>query len=155
MLITLYPILASLLVDGIVRIMKILGLLLVNHLFAAMSYEDFSTSTESMGENGCITTVDFLMTEELAQEEDLLIDYPNPTIRQQGMTIQLFYSNAGFGKSQWAPMSSYSGVYIMGSSILLPIGQWISNGMQEGWWIRLVIVDAKQCETSDRNYSSK
>ena len=130
------------------KLIPLFCILFANHLFAAMTYEDFSTSTESMGENGCITTVDFQMTEELVQQEDLLIDYPNPSIRQQGMTVQLFYSNAGFGKSQWAPMSSYSGVYIMGSSILLPIGQWISSGMQEGWWIRLVIVDAKQCETS-------
>lgn len=137
------------------KLIPLFCILYINHVFAAMVYEDFSTSTESMGENGCITTVDFQMTEELVQEEDLLVDYQNPTIRQQGMTVQLFYSNAGLGKSQWAPMSSYSGVYIMGSSILLPIGQWISSGMQEGWWIRLVIVDAKQCKTSDRNYSSE
>ena len=137
------------------KLIPLFCILFINHIFAAMVYEDYSLSTESMGENGCITTVDFQMTEELVQEEDLLVDYPNPTIRQQGMTIQLFYSNSGFGKSQWAPMSSYSGVYIMGSSILLPIGQWISSGMQEGWWIRLVIVDAKQCKTSDRNYSSE
>ena len=135
------------------KLIPLFCILFVNHLFAAMTYEDFSISTESMGENGCITTVDFLMTEKLVLEEDLLVDYPNPTIRQQGMTVQLFYSNAGLGKSQWAPMSSYSGVYIMGSSILLPIGQWIRSGMEEGWWIRLVIVDAKQCETSDKNYS--
>ena len=134
------------------KLIPLFCLLFVNNLFAALVYEDFSTSTESMGENGCITTVDFRMTEELVKEEDLLIDYPNPTIRQQGMTIQLFYSNAGLGKSQWAPMTTYSGVYIMGSSILLPIGQWVSNGMGEGWWIRLVIVDAKKCETSEINY---
>ena len=135
------------------KLIPLFFLIFVNYVSAAFVYEDYSVSTESIGGNGCITTVDFQMTDELIKEEDLIIDYANQTIRQQGMTIQVFYSNAGLGKSQWTPMSTYSGIYIMPSSILLPVGRWVQNGMEKNWWIRVVIVDGKKCETSKKNYS--
>jgi len=96
--------------------------------------------------NSCLTTIDVNITENIAKEEDLIIDYDYGKIRKEGVIMNVYYSNI-LGKSQWTDFPSPSNIYLMPSSILLPIKRWIKNGMQTNgmWWVRVVLFKNGTC----------
>ena len=107
--------------------------------------KDTSISNESLS-NSCLTTIDINITENLAQKDDLIIDYDYGKIRREGVFMNVYYSNA-IGKAQWTDFPSPTNIYLMPSSILVPLKRWIKNGMQTDgtWWVRIVLLRSGNC----------
>ena len=121
----------------------IISFLITNHLQA--NNKDVTISEVDLA-NSCLTTIDVNITENIAKEEDLIIDYDYGKIRKEGVIMNVYYSNI-LGKSQWTDFPSPSNIYLMPSSILLPIKRWINNGMQTNgmWWVRVVLFKNGTC----------
>ena len=121
----------------------IISFLITNHLQA--NNKDVTISEVDLA-NSCLTTIDVNITENIAKEEDLIIDYDYGKIRKEGVIMNVYYSNI-LGKSQWTDFPSPSNIYLMPSSILLPIKRWINNGMQTNgmWWVRVVLFKNDSC----------
>ena len=107
--------------------------------------KDIFISESEIGK-GCITTIDLNITENLAQDSDLILDYNYGSIRSSGIIMNVFYSNA-LGRSQWTDFPSPTNIYLMPSSILVPINRWIKNGMKTNgtWWVRIVLLRGGNC----------
>ncbi len=89
----------------------------------------------------CFTTIDITVTEDwLNKEEDVIEINSYPNFRQQGFIMDMFYSNAGFGKAQWTEMDT-GGIYVMPAGIYLPVLAWKQGGMQAGWYLRLSMLN--------------
>lgn len=89
----------------------------------------------------CFTTVTIKTTDKWLKQQDELIEFNSyPNIRYQGFIMDMFYSNAGFGLSQWTEMTT-RGIYMMSPGTLyLPIEKWTNDGMKSGWRLRISIV---------------
>jgi len=89
----------------------------------------------------CFTTMTIRTTEEWLNNEDELIEFNSfPNIRYQGFIMDMFYSNAGFGLSQWTEMTT-RGIYMMSPGTLyLPLSKWEKEGMKPGWRLRISIL---------------
>jgi len=127
---------------------KIVTLIIIIFLSANLvqaNNKDVTISEVDLG-NSCLTTIDVNITENIAKEEDLIIDYDYGKIRKEGVIMNVYYSNI-LGKSQWTDFPSPSNIYLMPSSILLPIKRWINNGMQTNgmWWVRVVLFKNGTC----------
>ena len=127
---------------------KILTLITISFLITNLlqaKNKDVTISEVDLG-NSCLTTIDVNITENIAKEEDLIIDYDYGKIRKEGVIMNVYYSNI-LGKSQWTDFPSPSNIYLMPSSILLPIKRWINNGMQTNgmWWVRVVLFKNGTC----------
>ena len=92
----------------------------------------------------CFTTIDITVTEEWLNKDHEIIDFDTyPNIRSQGCLIDMFYSNAGMGKSQWAEMDT-RGIYIQSpGTIYLDPSRYSEYGMQPGWLLRISILYPK------------
>ena len=90
----------------------------------------------------CFTTIDITVTEDwLNKEEDVIEINSYPNFRQQGFIMDMFYSNAGFGKSQWTEMDT-RGVYMQSpGTIYLEPYRYAESGMQPGWLLRISIMN--------------
>ncbi len=122
----------------------ILGLVL--SLASAQAQEkDINISNQRLS-SSCLTTIDIRITERLAQKKDLIINYDYGKIRREGILMNVYYSNA-VGKAQWTDFPSPTNIYIMPSSILVPINRWIQNGMKTNgsWWVRIVLLKGGDC----------
>ena len=87
------------------------------------------------------TTIDIRVTEEWLKKDHEIIDFDTYTnIRTQGCIIDMFYSNAGMGKSQWAEMDT-RGIYIHspGSIYMEPAG-YAKDGVKPGWLLRISLM---------------
>ena len=127
---------------------KILTLITISFLITNLlqaKNKDVTISEVDLA-NSCLTTIDVNITENIAKEEDLIIDYDYGKIRKEGVIMNVYYSNI-LGKSQWTDFPSPSNIYLMPSSILLPIKRWINNGMQTNgmWWVRVVLFKNGTC----------
>ena len=111
-------------------------------LFTSQVFASDNVSVKHDAINGfCFTTIDITVTGDWLNKQDDVIEingYPN--IRQQGFTMDMFYSNAGLGKAQWTEMDT-RGVYVMPAGIYLPVSQWKQNGMQAGWHLRISMLN--------------
>ena len=60
--------------------------------------------------------------------------------------MNVYYSNA-VGRAQWTDFPSPTNIYLMPSSILVPIKRWIKNGMKTNgtWWVRIVLLRGENC----------
>ena len=115
-------------------------LLVSSSLFGEVS-ENITFKNEQVGEM-CFTTVDINVTEEWLNKEFELIEFNSyPNIRRQGFLMDMFYSNAGFGKSQWTEMDT-RGVYMQSpGTIYLEPYRYAESGMQPGWLLRISIMN--------------
>ena len=115
-------------------------LLFSSSLFAEVS-ENITFKNEQVGEM-CFTTIDINVTEEWLNKEFELIEFNSyPNIRRQGFLMDMFYSNAGFGKSQWTEMDT-RGVYMQSpGTIYLEPYRYAESGMQPGWLLRISIMN--------------
>lgn len=104
----------------------------------------FSSNVDVAG--GCLTTIDIKITERLAEQSDLIIDYDYGKIRKEGVLMNVYYSNVA-ARAQWTDFPSPSNIYLMPSSIFIPIGRWVQNGMKTDgtWWARIVLLRAGNC----------
>ena len=120
-----------------------LSLLLI--LFAggvwAKNSENITVNSEVIGEM-CFTTIDIQTTEEWLNKEYELIEFDSyPNIRRQGFIMDMFYSNAGFGKSQWTEMDT-KGIYVQSPGTLyMEPTLWRDSGMQPKWLLRISIMN--------------
>ena len=90
----------------------------------------------------CFTTIDINVTEDWLKKEYELIEFNSyPNIRRQGFLMDMFYSNAGMGKSQWTEMDT-RGIYIMspGTLYMEPL-RYAESGMKPGWLLRISIMN--------------
>ena len=96
----------------------------------------------------CFTTVDITVTQEWLNKKFELIQFNSyPNIRTQGFLIDMFYSNAGFGKSQWTEMDT-RGVYVQSpGTIYLEPYSYAESGMQPGWLLRISILNPVSGDT--------
>ena len=119
--------------------------LLSNIQYTYADQRDFTVSNENKS-IGCITTIDINITERIAAQNDLIIDYNYGDIRNSGIIMNVYYSNA-VGKAQWTEFPSPSNIYLMPNSVLFPIKRWIENGMQTNgkWWVRVVMLKGGEC----------
>jgi len=115
-------------------------LLFSSSLFAEVS-ENITFKNEQVGEM-CFTTIDINVTEDWLNKEFELIEFNSyPNIRRQGFLMDMFYSNAGFGKSQWTEMDT-RGVYMQSpGTIYLEPYRYAESGMQPGWLLRISIMN--------------
>ena len=113
--------------------------------YASIKYEDLSISHKDVG-SSCLSTIDVRITEDLAKQSDFLVDYNYSNIRKDGVLMSVYYSNI-LGKSQWVDFPSPHGIYLMPTSIYLPIKEWIKKGVKAdgSWWVRIVILNSAQC----------
>ncbi len=81
-------------------------------------------------------------TEEWLNKEYELIEFDSyPNIRRQGFIMDMFYSNAGFGKSQWTEMDT-KGIYVQSPGTLyMEPTLWRDSGMQPKWLLRISIMN--------------
>ncbi len=109
----------------------------------SFDYKDFSISKKDIGES-YIYTADLRITDKIVEEGDFIVDFEYSHIRHDGLIMQVYYSNA-MGKAQWSQFPFPNGIYIMPSSLLLPIGEWIEHGMKSdgSWWVRIVMLVPK------------
>ena len=115
-------------------------LLLSSSLFSEVS-ENITFKNEQVGEM-CFTTIDINVTEDWLKKEYELIEFNSyPNIRRQGFLMDMFYSNAGMGKSQWTEMDT-RGIYIMspGTLYMEPL-RYAKSGMKPGWLLRVSIMN--------------
>lgn len=115
-------------------------LLVSSSLFGEVS-ENITFKNEQVGEM-CFTTIDINVTEDWLNKEFELIEFNSyPNIRRQGFLMDMFYSNAGFGKSQWTEMDT-RGVYMQSpGTIYLEPYRYAESGMQPGWLLRISIMN--------------
>ena len=115
-------------------------LLVSSSLFGEVS-ENITFKNEQVGEM-CFTTIDINVTEDWLNKEFELIEFNSyPNIRRQGFLMDMFYSNAGFGKSQWTEMDT-RGVYMQSpGTIYLEPYRYAESGMQPGWLLRISIIN--------------
>ena len=115
-------------------------LLVSSSLFGEVS-ENITFKNEQVGEM-CFTTIDINVTEDWLKKEFELIEFNSyPNIRRQGFLMDMFYSNAGFGKSQWTEMDT-RGVYMQSpGTIYLEPYRYAESGMQPGWLLRISIMN--------------
>jgi len=120
-------------------------LLMSNISYAYMNYKDLSISHKDVG-SSCMSTIDIRITKELGEKADYLVDYDYSNIRKDGVLMNVYYSNI-LGKSQWIDFPSPHNIYLMPTSIYLPIEGWLKNGVvaDGSWWIRIVILNPKSC----------
>lgn len=113
---------------------------------AEMKYNDISVSHKDVGGSACLSTIDVRITDELAKEPDYLIDYDYSNIRKDGVLMNVYYSNV-LGKAQWVDFPSPHGIYLMPTSIYLPIEKWINKGVKTdgSWWVRIVLLNPVEC----------
>lgn len=88
---------------------------------------------------GSIYTVDVRLKQEHLTEQDIIVEVPYANLRGSGAIIQLYYSGV-IGKSQWIPLPSSQGIYIMPNSLLLPVKLWIDSGLPLGSFVRIVLI---------------
>ncbi len=127
------------------KLFTLLAVFLITCSMAFANQEDVSVSHRDIG-NGCLSTIDIIMTERIANQDDLIIDYNYQSIKDEGITMNVYYAQA-MGKAQWTPFTSMRGIYIMRSSILLPTQQWIKDGMPThgNFWVRVVLMKPSSC----------
>ena len=115
-------------------------LLVSSSLFGEVS-ENITFKNEQVGEM-CFTKIDINVTEDWLNKEFELIEFNSyPNIRRQGFLMDMFYSNAGFGKSQWTEMDT-RGVYMQSpGTIYLEPYRYAESGMQPGWLLRISIIN--------------
>ena len=115
-------------------------LLVSSSLFGEVS-ENITFKNEQVGEM-CFTTIDINVTEDWLNKEFELIEFNSyPNIRRQGFLMDMFYSNAGFGKSQWTEMDT-RGVYMQSpGTIYLEPYRYAESEMQPGWLLRISIMN--------------
>ena len=115
-------------------------LLVSSSLFGEVS-ENITFENEQVGEM-CFTTIDINVTDDWLNKEFELIEFNSyPNIRRQGFLMDMFYSNAGFGKSQWTEMDT-RGVYMQSpGTIYLEPYRYAESGMQPGWLLRISIMN--------------
>ena len=115
-------------------------LLVSSSLFGEVS-ENITFKNEQVGEM-CFTKIDINVTEDWLNKEFELIEFNSyPNIRRQGFLMDMFYSNAGFGKSQWTEMDT-RGVYMQSpGTIYLEPYRYAESGMQPGWLLRISIMN--------------
>lgn len=115
-------------------------LLVSSSLFGEVS-ENITFKNERVGEM-CFTTIDINVTDDWLNKEFELIEFNSyPNIRRQGFLMDMFYSNAGFGKSQWTEMDT-RGVYMQSpGTIYLEPYRYAESGMQPGWLLRISIMN--------------
>ena len=118
----------------------IIFLFFSHSVFAEVS-ENITIKNEEVGEM-CFTTVDIRVSEDWLKKESELIEFnSHPNIRRQGFLMDMFYSNAGFGKSQWTEMDT-RGVYMQSpGTIYLEPYRYAESGMQPGWLLRISIMN--------------
>ena len=128
-----------------VKIFTIISMLFLGLTNVPAEEKDISISNESLS-NSCLTTIDINITENLALKDDLIIDYDYGKIRREGVFMNVYYSNA-IGRAQWTDFPSPTNIYLMPSSILVPINRWIKNGMKTNgtWWVRIVLLRGGNC----------
>ena len=97
-------------------------------------YEDFCVYESKTGN---LTTIDIRVKPEGNQE---VFNIPYSSLRHAGAIIQIYYSSAVFGKSQWMLIPDSRSVYIHPNSISLPINEWVKDGLSPGVFIRVVIL---------------
>tara|TARA_B100000945_G_scaffold186563_1_gene149602 strand:+ start:773 stop:1168 length:396 start_codon:yes stop_codon:yes gene_type:complete len=121
-------------------------LLVSSSLFGEVS-ENITFKNEQVGEM-CFTTIDINVTEDWLNKEFELIEFNSyPNIRRQGFLMDMFYSNAGFGKSQWTEMDT-RGVYMQSpGTIYLEPYRYAESGMQPGWLLRISIMNPASGES--------
>ena len=134
--------------------MKFSSLLILPLLVASLeasSVTDLSLTLNDANENitfsnnriGGIffTTIDIRVTEEWLKKDHEIIDFDTYTnIRTQGCIIDMFYSNAGMGKSQWAEMDT-RGIYIHSpGSIYMEPARYAKDGVKPGWLLRISLI---------------
>ena len=103
--------------------------------------ENIEFKNEQIGDM-CFTTIDISVTEDWLKKEYELIEFNSyPNIRRQGFLMDMFYSNAGMGKSQWTEMDT-RGIYIMspGTLYMEPL-RYAESGMKPGWLLRVSIMN--------------
>ncbi len=122
-----------------------ISLLFLGSTFALADEDDVTISNETLG-NSCLTTIDINVTEDLAQQDDLLIDYNYSKIRREGVMMNVYYSNA-MGQSQWTDFPPPTGIYLMPTHILIPLKTWLDKGVQSNgsWWVRIVLLKPGTC----------
>ena len=103
--------------------------------------ENITFKNEQVGEM-CFTTIDISVTDDWLKKEFELIEFNSyPNIRTQGFLMDMFYSNAGMGKSQWTEMDT-RGIYIMSPGTLyLEPYRYSDTGMKPGWLLRVSIMN--------------
>lgn len=108
--------------------------------------EDFTISHQNIG-NACLTTVDVNITEKLAEDGDLIIDYDYQDIRSNGALMTIYYSNI-VAKAQWNDFPSPSGIKLMPNTIFIPIADLVKSGMDTTglWWVRVVLLKNGECK---------
>ena len=121
-------------------------LLVSSSLFGEVS-ENITFKNEQVGEM-CFTTIDINVTDDWLNKEFELIEFNSyPNIRRQGFLMDMFYSNAGFGKSQWTEMDT-RGVYMQSpGTIYLEPYRYAESGMQPGWLLRISIMNPASGES--------
>ena len=109
-------------------------------LFGEVS-ENITFKNEQVGEM-CFTTIDINVTDDWLNKEFELIEFNSyPNIRRQGFLMDMFYSNAGLGKSQWTEMDT-RGLYMQSpGTIYLEPYRYAESGMQPGWLLRISIMN--------------
>lgn len=106
---------------------------------------DLTQYTVSTASDLVMHTIDFVLTDELAQKagESIVITLPEAfaNLTRNAVMVQLQY---GFlGRAQWEPFPNYHGVYVHLGSISLPVGSWKSGGLQLPVSIRVVAIAPK------------
>ena len=103
----------------------------------AEELEDVSVKHEKLG-GICFTTIDIEVSDNLLKRKELILELDHySNIREDGFLIDMFYSNAGLGKSQWTEMDT-RGIYVMSpGSLYLPISNWAETGLQPSWKLRI------------------
>ena len=80
------------------QIFIIISLLFLGLTSVQAEGKDTIVSNKSLS-NSCLTTIDINITENLAQKDDLIIDYDYGKIRREVIFMNVYYSNA-IGKAQ-------------------------------------------------------
>ena len=126
----------------------ILQILFITSVFAETS-ENITFKNEQVGEM-CFTTIDIDVTEEWLEKKFELIEFNSyPNIRRDGFIMDMFYSNAGFGKSQWTEMDT-RGLYIQSpGTVYMEPYRYGESGMQPGWLVRITILNPASGDSCD------
>ena len=117
------------------KLFTLLAVFLVTCSMAFANQEDVSVSHRDIG-NGCLSTIDIRMTERIANQDDLIIDYNYQSIKDEGITMNVYYAQA-MGKAQWTPFTSMRGIYIMRSSASnsFKLGIETTNSINKGGYL--------------------
>ena len=136
-----------------IKIFTIISMLFLGLTSAQAEEKEISISNESLA-NGCLTTIDINVTENLSLKDDLFIDYDYRNFKTNGIIKNVYYTYSK-KQRQWLDLRSRTDMVINPRSVLVPLKSWIQDGikkhllipelMEQSFIIRIVLFKGGNC----------